>query len=67
VEVSPPHYSGTILTMNAVWIGVAVATVVSLAVAIKRLIARGEHPRADVDVGSVSEGWLSEQRSRKDS
>jgi hypothetical protein len=50
-----------------VWIGIVVAVVVSLAAAVmKRRVAAGRKSN-DVDVGSVSEGWLSEQRGRKDS
>jgi hypothetical protein len=51
--------------MNLVWIGVAVAAVVLLAVVIKRLVASGERTPADADFGSVSEKWLSEQRADK--
>ena len=50
--------------MNALWIGLAIATVVvGVAVAMRW---RGGRGSADVDVGSVSEGWLSEQRGQKD-
>jgi hypothetical protein len=54
------------LIMNAVWVGVGIAiaaVVVGFAVAIRW---RGGRGSADVDVGSVSEGWLAEQRGRKD-
>jgi hypothetical protein len=54
------------LIMNVVWVGgVAIATVVvAVAVALRW---RGGRQSADVDVGPVSDGWLSEQRGRKDS
>jgi hypothetical protein len=54
--------------MGAVWIGILLAAAGSVAVAV---VARwrfgGQSKSADPDVGSVSEGWLSEQRARKDS
>jgi hypothetical protein len=52
--------------MNRLWIALAgAATLVALAAAIKRFV---RHKRnTDIDVGTVSEGWLSEQRGRKDS
>lgn len=55
------------LIMNAVWLGVGIAigtVVVGVAVALRW---SGGRQSADVDVGSVSEGWLAEQRGRKDS
>ena len=61
----PSHRSGTIRSMSTVWIGVAVVFVAGI-VALVRLSSPGGKP-ADVDVGSVSESWLSEQRARKDS
>jgi len=64
-----PHNSAwcfTISNMNRLWIALAgAATLVALAAAIKRFV---RHKRStDIDVGTVSEGWLSEQRGRKDS
>jgi hypothetical protein len=52
--------------MNRLWIALAgVATLAALAAAIRRFV---RHKRSmDIDVGTVSEGWLSEQRGRKDS
>ena len=47
------------------WIAVAVAT--GLALAVVGLWRSGKRRRAALDVGSVSEGWLAEQRGRKDS
>jgi hypothetical protein len=38
---------------------------VALAAAIKRFVRQKRG--AEIDVGTVSEGWLSEQRGRKDS
>jgi hypothetical protein len=53
--------------MGAVaWIVVVVAAAAGLVVA-AGLRQRSGRKSADVDVGSVSEGWLSEQRARKDS
>lgn len=49
--------------MGLIWIGLAVAAVVSLAVAMTRLVSSRYFD--DVDVGSVSEGWLSHW-ARKD-
>jgi hypothetical protein len=51
--------------MGAVWIGVAVAVVAALVAVVRR--ASTGRKSADVDVGSVSESWLSEERGRKDS
>jgi hypothetical protein len=52
--------------MGAVgWIVVVVAAAAGLVIA--GLRRRSGRKSADVDVGSVSEGWLSEQRARKDS
>ena len=52
--------------MGAVpWI-VVVAAAVGLLVAGLRRRSSGSGKSAEVDVGSVSEGWLSEQRARKD-
>jgi hypothetical protein len=52
--------------MGAVgWIVVIVAAAAGLVIA--GLRQRSGRKSADVDVGSVSEGWLSEQRARKDS
>jgi hypothetical protein len=51
--------------MGAVgWIVVVVAAAAGLVIAGLRQRSSG---RKSVDVGSVSEGWLSEQRARKDS
>jgi len=52
--------------MNPEWIALGVAAVVGLlAWTIKRFLA-GHRASRDVDVGNVSEAWLSEQRGRKD-
>jgi hypothetical protein len=54
--------------MGAVpWLVVAVAAVASLVIAGLRRRSSGAGRSADVEVGPVSEGWLSEQRGRKDS
>jgi hypothetical protein len=50
--------------MGAVWVGLAVAAVAAVVALLRRSSARGRS--ADVEVGSVSEAWLSEQRARKD-
>ena len=52
--------------MGALWFGVGVALLATLAVvAIRR--TRHTSRSGEVDVGAVSESWLSEQRARKDS
>jgi hypothetical protein len=56
--------------MPGVWIGIAMVVVAGLAVAaVTRLAGSSSRGRrsSDVDVGPVSEGWLSEHRARKDS
>ncbi len=54
--------------MNLVWlaVGAAVAIVAGTATVI-RFKAVGQGPPASPDLGTVSDGWLSENRSRKDS
>jgi hypothetical protein len=51
--------------MGAVWVVASLAVVVALVVVLRR--ARAGKSAADVDRGSVSESWLSEERGRKDS
>ena len=51
--------------MNLVWIGIAVAAVVILAVVLRRLVAPRDRKPTDVDLGSVSQSWLTEQRADK--
>jgi hypothetical protein len=52
--------------MGAVpWIVVAVAVAGIVIAGLRRRTGGGRY--TDVDVGPVSEGWLSEQRGRKDS
>ena len=51
--------------MGAMWIGVAVVAVAAASVAIA--VLRRRPVTRDPDVGAVSEGWLAEQRGRKDS
>jgi hypothetical protein len=56
--------------MPGLWLGIAVVVVAGLAVAALTKLrgsSSGGGKSADVDVGSVSEGWLSEHRGRKDS
>jgi len=55
--------------MEAVWVGVviAAAVVVGLVVAGRRRRRLGGGRSASLDhLGSVSEGWLSDERGRKD-
>ena len=53
--------------MNLAWIAVGVAAVVIAgAAAVMRLVAVGQRPPESADLGTVSAGWLSENRSRKD-
>jgi hypothetical protein len=51
--------------MGAVWIVGAVVVAVLVAT-VARLASFGGKP-ADIDLGPVSDGWLSQQRARKDS
>jgi len=54
--------------MSAVaWIVIVVAAATGLVIAGLRQRSSSGRKSSDVDVGSVSEGWLSEQRARKDS
>lgn len=53
-------------TMNRMWLaGVAAIVAMVAAAAIKRFVLQKR--REAIDVGTVSEGWLAEQRGRKDS
>jgi hypothetical protein len=49
--------------MTQVWIGLLIAAGVT-GLIVKRLLA-GSRRRHAIDVGAVSEGWLSEQRAGK--
>jgi hypothetical protein len=51
--------------MDAVWLVAAVVVVAAVVAVVRWVAARGKRS-ADVDMGSVSESWLAEQR-RKDS
>jgi hypothetical protein len=51
--------------MRAVWVGIAVAVVAALIGLLRRYLLRSR-AAAPIDVGPVSEGWLAEQRGRKD-
>jgi hypothetical protein len=50
-----------------VWValGAGVAVVVA-AVTVKRLLAAARREPTNTDLGSVSDGWLSDNRARKD-
>lgn len=53
--------------MNLVWIAVGAAVaIVTVAVTVIRFKAAGQGSPASPDLGTVSDGWLSENRSRKD-
>lgn len=53
-------------TMTQVWIGVLIAGAAGLAGLIVKRLLRGSRRAASIDVGTVSQGWLSEQRAGKD-
>ena len=51
--------------MTQVWIGVLIAGAAGVAgLIVKRLMTGSDHG-APIDVGTVSQGWLSEQRAGK--
>ena len=50
--------------MGAVWIGIAVAAVVSALAVVALRLTSMTGGSDDVDVGPVSEGWLEDQRGR---
>ncbi len=53
--------------MNIPWIAVgAVIAVAAVAATVMRLNAARQGPPASPDLGTVSDGWLSENRSRKE-
>ena len=53
--------------MTVIWIALGATVVLVIAVAaIRRLAAVGQKAPGNPDLGNVSEGWLSENRSRKD-
>jgi hypothetical protein len=48
------------------WVALGVAAAVALLAWMLKVYLRGHRGSTDVDVGNVSEAWLSEQRARKD-
>lgn len=48
------------------WVGVAAAIVATLAVVSRLRRSSNSGPSDPHDLGSVTDGWLSEQRARKD-
>jgi hypothetical protein len=50
--------------MGVLWVGLAIAAAVGLVAAVR--LARSSSQSEGVEVGSVSEAWLSDQRARKD-
>lgn len=52
--------------MDPTWIALGVAAAVGLLAGTIKLFLAGRRAHMDVDVGNVSEAWLSEQRARKD-
>ncbi len=51
--------------MTQVWLGVLIAGAAGLVgLVVKRLLS-GSNGGSPIDVGTVSEGWLSEQRAGK--
>ena len=56
----------TIVRMMFTWIAIGTAVVAVAAVVLRRLLAKDHKPSADPGLGTVSAGWLSEQRARKD-
>lgn len=51
--------------MTQVWIGVLIAGAAGLAGLIVKRMFAGSGGGPPIDVGTVSEGWLSEQRAGK--
>jgi hypothetical protein len=47
------------------WLGFAAGGAIVAALFLRRILTGT--PSSDIDVGNVSENWLSEQRGRKDS
>jgi hypothetical protein len=45
-----------------IWIGLAVVGLIAAGIAVKRLLGRSS---SDVDLGEVSQSWLTETRANK--
>lgn len=52
------------VTMNQVWIGLLIAGAAVAGLIVKRFVSSSSHG-GTIDVGAVSEGWLSEERAGK--
>ena len=53
--------------MNPVWIAVSLVGIVAVALGLRRLMNSRSEQTSEVDLGSISEGWLAEQKGmRKD-
>ena len=52
-------------TMTQVWIGVLIAGAAGVAGLLVKRLLLGSDRGNPIDVGTVSEGWLSEQRAGK--
>lgn len=53
--------------MNPVWIAISLVAIVAMALGLRRLMSSRSGETSEVDLGSISEGWLAEQKGiRKD-
>ncbi len=53
--------------MNPVWIAISLVGIVAVALGLRRLMNSRSEQASEVDLGSISEGWLAEQKGlRKD-
>jgi hypothetical protein len=52
--------------MTQLWLGILIAGAAGVAgLVLKRILSAGSNARAGIDVGAVSQGWLTEHRAGK--
>lgn len=53
--------------MNPLWIAIGLVGIVAIGLGLRRLRSSRSEETSEVDLGSISEGWLAEQKGmRKD-
>lgn len=51
--------------MNPVWIAVSIAAKTALGLGLRWLLTSRPEETSEVDLGSISEGWLAEQKGMR--
>lgn len=53
--------------MNPIWIAISLVGIVAIGLGLRRLRSSRSEETSEVDLGSISEGWIAEQKGmRKD-